>query len=435
MKDIKELAKLINSFEQELGTCSRCGMCQAVCPIFNITLHEADVARGKLALLSGLAKELFKNSKKVDEYLNRCLLCGSCENTCTSSVNALEIYLKARIILTRYQGLSGAKKIILRNILSNPKQFDRMFSFLAKFQNIFLKKADTQLQTLQPRIISPLLHNRHILPLAPVPFHKSIPFPDTSPKAPDIKVAFFTGCLLDKMFPRIAHSVVKVLTHHNVGIFLPGTQGCCGIPALALGDDLSFDRLVEHNANLFSRDNYDYLVTACPTCTFVIKKIWPIMFSTDSAEMKSKIHELSKKAIDINDFLVTRIGISDKKEKGTKGRTKITFHDPCHLKKSLGISEEPRTLISATPGCSLVEMPESDGCCGMGGSFNLKHYGLSIDIGKKKREHVISSDCSIVATSCPACMVQLSDLLAQSKASVAVKHVMEIYAQGLDNEL
>ncbi|MCP4683368.1 MAG: (Fe-S)-binding protein, partial [Desulfobacterales bacterium] len=145
MQDITELAKLINSLEQELSACARCGICQAVCPIFNITLHEADVARGKLALLSGLAEEMFKNPKKVGELLNRCLLCGSCENTCTRSVNVLEIFFKARVILTRFQDLSGTKKIILRNILSNPERFDRIFLFLAKFQGLFLKKANTQL--------------------------------------------------------------------------------------------------------------------------------------------------------------------------------------------------------------------------------------------------------------------------------------------------
>ena len=76
-------------------------------------------------------------------------------------------------------------------------------------------------------------------------------------------------------------------------------------------------------------------------------------------------------------------------------------------------------------------MAEADYCCGCGGSFNLQHYDLSKDIGTRKRDNIVATKADVVATSCPACMLQLSDMLSRHQDKVAVKHVMEIYAETL----
>ncbi len=427
MQDIRQLAEHIQTLEQDIDICARCGMCQAVCPIFHITYHEADVARGKLALLSGLATEMFEKPDTVSRLLNRCLLCGSCENICSRSVGIVEIFIRARLIIAEFQGLSHSKKIILRKLLANPERFDAILAFLAKCQHLFLKQTHDNITALKPKIISPLLQNRRILPLAPVPFHKSASSLHARIEKPALTVLFFTGCLLDKLFPNVALSTVRILTHHNVRTLIPEHQGCCGIPALSSGDKQSFQRLVEYNMDIIRREHFDYLVTACPTCTHTIKTLWPRIYTPASGDLTPGIAEISKKTTDINAFLVNILGIDLRKN--PPGKTTITYHDPCHLKKTLGIFREPRVLLSQAPGYRLVEMSEPDTCCGMGGSFNLEHYDLSMDIGRKKRDRILSTGCSAVVTSCPACMIQLSDLLAQAESPVAVKHVMEVYTR------
>ena len=112
----------------------------------------------------------------------------------------------------------------------------------------------------------------------------------------------------------------------------------------------------------------------------------------------------------------------------------VTYHDPCHLKKSLGISTEPRMLINANPRYRLKEMPDSDWCCGLGGSFNLQYYKISSNIGKRKLDNIKASGCSVVATGCPACLLQIADTLSKSKTGVAVKHPIEIYAESLNGK-
>ena len=113
--------------------------------------------------------------------------------------------------------------------------------------------------------------------------------------------------------------------------------------------------------------------------------------------------------------------------------TRVTFHDSCHLKKSLGVSAQPRKLIKQNPNYELVEMKEADRCCGCGGSFTLFHYDLSKQIGQRKRDNIVNTGAAAVATGCPACMLQLSDVLSRNEDAVVVKHPIEIFAETLPN--
>jgi len=136
--------------------------------------------------------------------------------------------------------------------------------------------------------------------------------------------------------------------------------------------------------------------------------------------------------MDISHLLVSKIGIQTGNNHSEDIKT-VTYHDPCHLKKSLGVSDEPRVLIKANPRYLFREMPDADTCCGMGGSFNLQYYDISSDIGKIKLENIKLSGCDIVATGCPACMIQLSDIISKSGNRIAVKHPIEIYSDFLKN--
>jgi len=429
MYDMKMLAELVKDLEDQLMVCMRCGLCQSVCPVFAETGREADVARGKLALLDGLIREMFKDPAGVNERLGRCLLCGSCSASCPSGVKVLDIFLRARAILAGYMGLNPYKKVIFRGMLSHPRLFDSLVGWGAKLQAIFVKPADELLGTSCGRMFSPLAE-RHVMPLAPVPFHKIIASRDTRGKA-GVRAAFFVGCVTDKVFPNIGEAVVRSLEHNGAGVFIPDNQGCCGIPALSSGDLESFRKLVRHSLDRFSAGDFDYLVTACATCTSTIKKLWPLFAVEFNARDQARISALAEKTIDISQFLVEKMGVAPLDPPGTDSGKIVTYHDPCHLKKSLGVAVQPRKLISANPAYTLKEMADADRCCGCGGSFNLQHYGISSQIGKRKRDCIAQSGCEVVATSCPACMLQINDMLSQSGDRIQVKHAIEIYADSL----
>ena len=433
MSSLKELTRLMKELEDQLVSCMRCGLCQAVCPLFAETGREADVARGKLALLDGLAQEILKNPQGVQDHLNRCLLCGSCAANCPSGVKVLDIFIKARAILAGYMGLSPVKKAVFRGLLSKPAWFNRVMAWGAKFQGIFVKPVDDLLGSSCARFMSPLLADRHFTALAPVPWHRQVPRRDTASGASGLKVAFFVGCLIDKIFPQVGEATLTVLEHHGVGVYLPAGQGCCGIPALSSGDTQTFKELVRLNLRLLDDPAVpcDYLVTACATCSSTIKKLWPLMMQDASPEDQARVAALADRTLDISQFLVDNVGVAPAAPGPEDGRLSVTYHDPCHLKKSLGVATQPRALIQANPGYVLKEMPESDWCCGCGGSFNLQHYETSVAIGKRKRDNIAKSQARVVATGCPACMLQITDMLSQAGMRVQVKHAVELYADAL----
>jgi glycolate oxidase iron-sulfur subunit len=432
MSGIKELTRLMKELEVLLSACTRCGVCQSVCPVFAHSGHEADVARGKMALLEGLAAEMFKSPKGVSKRLERCLLCGACESNCASGVKSLEIFFKARAILAEFKGLSKTKRAVFRNILARPKRFDSLIAAISKYQNLFIKPADDDLGTSCARVMaSPLLKHRHFKPLAQVPFHQMAPLKTSRHDNSGIKVAFFTGCLIDKIFPNVAKASLEVLNYHEVEVFIPRVQGCCGIPALSSGDTRAFSQLVQYNLDMFGRQDFDFLITSCATCTSTIKKIWPMMMENSPEDIKEKVNKIAEKTLDISRFLVSEVGVKKLDDNKKDGSVSVTIHDPCHLKKSLDVFKEPRILIEATPGYQLIEMQDADQCCGMGGSFNIEHYDVSSKIGEKKADSIFESKSSVVATGCPACMVQISDLMSKAAKGISVKHVIEIYAEGL----
>ncbi|MBA3011385.1 MAG: (Fe-S)-binding protein [Proteobacteria bacterium] len=443
MAQMNDLAVLVKELEEQLVTCIRCGMCQSVCPLFEQTRKEADVARGKLALLSGLMENIFEDPSGVSQRLNKCLLCGSCAANCPSGVNVLEIFIKARAILTEYTGLSPVKQLIFKRMLANPKIFDTLTQWAGRFQNLFIKDQANAQGTSCARLVSPLLAGRHVLPMAKNPFHKSLadlsrtPLAKGNKKDSGLRALFFTGCLIDKIFPNVAHASVKVLTHHGVGLSIPQGQGCCGIPALASGDRETFTRLVDHHLDLFKNEKFDVLITACATCTSTIKKLWPTLYKNPTSGVKEQLDALSQRTMDINQFLVDRVkpdfGKDAPSVSGPSGEI-VTYHDPCHLKKSLGVAAQPRKIIRAA-GKTLVEMEDSDKCCGMGGSFNLFHYDVSASIGNLKQKNIADTGCTTLLTGCPACMMQISDMLARNKQNIKVCHPMEVYARALEEKI
>jgi glycolate oxidase iron-sulfur subunit len=427
MADIHALITWMKALETQLMTCMHCGICQSVCPLYAETGREADVARGKLVLLEALAQHMFQDPEGVAQRLNKCLLCGSCAANCPSGVNALEIFMKARAILADYTGLPPAKKAVLRQMLAKPERFDQIAKWGSRFQKLLTKPVNEVVGTSCARVASPLIGGRHFKPLAETPFHRRVAALDTPRGKSGLKVAVFVGCLVDKIFPQIAEATLKVLNHHGVGIYLPENQACCGIPAVSSGDTETFRHLLAHNLARFHAGGVDYLVTACATCTSTIAKVWPMMAGEDLAYAAG---QLAKKTMDINRFLVEKIGVGSAPA-ASNSAVPITYHDPCHLKKSLGIAAQPRQVLSANPGYRLVEMPEADRCCGMGGSFNLQYYDISSRIGNRKAQNIQASGASTVATGCPACMLQLSDTLSRAQLDIAVRHPVEIYAEGI----
>lgn len=423
MEDIEHLVELLKSLDNKLAKCMKCGFCQAVCPLYNETFRESDVSRGKIAILEGLADSLLNNTEVASDRINRCITCGSCKTNCPSGVDTLDIFYQSRIILSEYNGLSLAKKIIFRNILANPGLFDRLLQLGASFQDALLKDVNKDLQTSCVKFL-PQLRNRHIKKLAKKPFHKRFNSNNNNSK---INVLFFYGCVIDRILTSIGEATVSVLDHFHVNTFIPEKLVCCGLPALVSGDMKGFIMLLRQQIKTMAHIPFDYIITACATCSYTLKELWKEYSYRLSIDEREIILSFSNKTLDVNEFLVNVLKLNSLKGERAV-RCNVTYHDPCHLKKSLKIQREPREII-AMMGYNFTELPESDWCCGYGGSFNLQHYELSYNIGLRKLKNIDTIKPDVVATSCPGCILQITDMVSQNNKDYKVKHVIELLAE------
>ena len=430
MSTMHELAQRLMALDDRITACMKCGMCQAVCPMFGATGMEADVARGKLALIDNLAHEMIHDPAAVAEKLGRCLLCGSCQASCPPGVQIMDVFMEAREIVNEFIGLHPVKKMIFRSLLTKPGLFNFAMRVGAPMQGlIFGSSNDTQGTVCAP-LLNFMLGDRHIHPLAKTPLHARYGALDEPRRAGGLKVAFFPGCVGDKMYTDMAEACLKVLRYHNVAVFMPKNLTCCGIPALSSGDAKGMVEQMRVNVEALKNGDFDYILSPCGSCTSTVKELWPRYAHRLGSAEKHKIEELAAKAMDINAFLVDVLKVQPA-EQAQENAVSVTYHDSCHLKKSLGVVSQPRSVVAANPAYKITEMAEADRCCGCGGSFNLFHYDYSRKIGQRKRNNVVASGAKIVAAGCPACMMQLEDVLSHNHDSVRVKHTVELYAESL----
>ena len=430
MSNLHELSQRLMALDDRITACMKCGMCQAVCPMYGASGMEADVARGKLALIDNLAHEMIQDPEAVSDKLGRCLLCGSCQAACPPGVQIMDVFMEARELVNAYLGLHPVKKMIFRALLPQPGLFNLAMRVGAPMQGLMFRSTGAPQGTVCAPMLNFMLGDRHMRPLAKKPLHVRHGALDERRQSGGIKVAFYPGCMGDKMYVDMAEACLKVLHHHNVAVFMPKGLTCCGIPALSSGDADGMVKQMKVNLRALEGANFDYILSPCGSCTSTIKELWPRYAGRIGVAALRKAEQFAAKAMDINAFLIDVLKVQPA-EAPAGNATTVTYHDPCHLKKSLGVVGQPRAVMAANPGYKVVEMAEADRCCGCGGSFNLFHYDDSRKIGQRKRDNVASSGAEIVATGCPACMMQLEDVLSHNQDRVRVKHTVEIYAESL----
>ena len=335
MSDLKKLAKRLMTLDDRIIACMKCGMCQAVCPMFGATMMEADVARGKLALVDNLAHEMIADPDAVADKLGRCLLCGSCEANCPSGVKIMDIFMEAREIVNTYLGLHPVKKMVFRALLPYPGLFNFAMRVGAPMQRvIFRSNKDTQNTACAP-MLNFMLGDRHIRSLALKPLHAIYGNLDEPRVMGGLKVAFFPGCMGDKLYVDVSEACIKVLHHHNVAIYMPSSFACCGIPALSSGDAEGMVKQMAKSLAAFGESSFDYVLTACSSCTSTIKELWPRYAARLGSVEQHQAEALAAITMDINEFLVKVLKVEA--VESLPGAKTVTYHDSCHLKKALGL--------------------------------------------------------------------------------------------------
>jgi len=236
------------------------------------------------------------------------------------------------------------------------------------------------------------------------------------------------GCVSNYMFPRIAQAALDLFVANGVSVYIPREQRCCGLPAFGSGDDETPRSIARKNIEAFAEENLDQVIAHCASCASMLKLDYPLLFAEDDPFLP-KARAFAEKVSDATLFLSKVMGPRNA-DRGPQAKPlRVTYHDPCHLRRKLGIFKEPRDLLKSTPGLEYVEMKDANRCCGQGGSFNVANYDLSLKILDRKTSAIEDSGADIVTTTCSGCMLQLMDGIHQAGLKKEVRHLVEMVNQ------
>lgn len=402
---------LFNS-QDDYALCVKCGKCRSVCPVFRELREEGASPRGKIALAEALLEKGITPSKRTKRFVSECLLCTACVHVCPNNVPTDLLVLSARHSLAAKPGLTVTETGLTKIGFSRTEISFRLAALAEKAAGSRIV-SDSGIFYRMPA--------HHIIPeIKKKPFLRS----RRQTAGSRTPAGFFLGCLINFIYHDVADDAVKLMNAAGIEAYIPEHQECCGLPALSMGDTDRALRQAKAVISLF--EDVDTVVTACASCGSMMKNYYPLLFKESP-----DAHRASAFSRKIRD--VTEIVDPECLREPVRDRTAVTYHDPCHLKRGMGIAQRPRMLIRKA-GYSIREMDEPDRCCGLGGSFHIKHRALSSAITKKKTQSVRTAGAATVATGCPGCMANIAGMLIDEGMKIKVVHTVSLLAAALSPE-
>ena len=243
-----------------------------------------------------------------------------------------------------------------------------------------------------------------------------------------MKVALFVTCLVDLMRPSIGFAAIRLLESAGCEVVVPESQTCCGQPAFNSGDRKAAMALARKTITEFA--GFDYVVAPSGSCADQIRTEYPGLF-IDDPEWRRRAEALAACTWELTSFLVDVL-----KVQAVPGRFdgSLTYHDSCTGLRSLGIKAQPRQLLARVPGATLKEMPESEACCGFGGTFSVKFGNISASIAEKKCVNAQAAMADAVVGGDLGCLLNIEGKLRRmGDEKTRVLHVAEVLAGVLPN--
>lgn len=404
--------------------CIRCAACLNVCPVYRLVGGHVfgHVYTGGVGTI---LTSWFNWMEKAEDTQGLCLACGRCKTVCPGKVNIPELILEIRRRLVKDKGLPFIQKTAY-GLINNRRVFHSLLraAYLAQkplARGGFIRHL--------PLFFSRLSEFRSLPAIAETPFREKIRKIE-QPRRSE-RIAFFAGCAIDFVYPEIGEAVVEVLNKAGFEVLLPEKQSCCGTPFRISGAyDLAAANALE-NIKALLNTGVPYIVTACASCASALKQEFVhVLEAEGKREWIDKAQELAKRTFLFSTFAKKLVDEKRLTLQDARHLEKMTFHDSCHARRFLGVSEEPRTLIKKS-GYDIVEAFESDVCCGMGGSYTVEQPELSSRILQRKIKNIEDTRADLVGMDCPGCIMQIKGGLDKTGSRIKVKHTAEILADNL----
>ncbi len=405
--------------EETLALCNRCGFCQVACPTFRATGQETGVARGRVALLRALNEGRLEWSEDLEGPLFACLLCGACTTNCFPSVPTAELIVDAREEYLEKVGRKRIHTLLFEKLLPYPDRLRRVARSIALGKNSGLSSVARALGLL--RIFGRDFPKSEKI-IGRMPGHalrEKFPPGPLEGRATSLRIGYFVGCGMEIMNPLAAEASLDLLrvTAREVHVL---ENVCCGLPAGSYGDRKAARNLAARNLKVMSARPLDLIVTDCSSCASFLKE-YPALFE-DGDPLKKESRGVASRVRDMVEHALALPPPSLE----TEERIVVTYHDPCHAVRGQNLVEPPRKALQSLSGVEFREMPEADWCCGGAGSYALSHFEIAMKVLERKIDNVEKTGADVLATSCPACMIQLSYGVRRRGLPIRVCHLSEL---------
>ena len=395
--------------------CIRCGLCLAVCPTYREQLKETASPRGRVALArKGLHGQLELSSNLIEQMYS-CFACMACNEICPVGIQPAELAVSMRHVQEQISP-AGWKRVIFGQLIHHTGRMEAALLPLHLYQMLgirwvvytfglkqFLPKQVRDLEAMLPHL--PQRPLRHSLPTVMEARDKS-----------RYRVGFFLGCAQSLLFAEESAATVRVLARNGCTVITPKEAECCGMPALGYGRPDLVRIQARRNIEVFERLQVDVIVTDCATCGATLKGYGKLL--KDDPDWADQANAFQHKVRDVSEFLAE---IPLEKPLGRIAK-RVTYHDPCHLRRAQRVWKQPRDLLALIDGLEFVELPEADWCCGSAGSQLITHYDTSLKVMDRKLDNLARTGAQIIASGCPGCQMQLNTGVQRRGLPVRVVH-------------
>ncbi len=388
------IMKSLNDYKEEIYKCSKCGLCQSVCPVYETTKNESSVSRGKFILLNGIIQNELKLNNSIINNLNSCLNCNACRDFCPSDINSREIFACAK---NEYNKQKNAIKFINSVKLHEFKLksisiliFVYKFLRLDKLTNGLLKKTESK-----SKVSNFILLFNYLIEEK----SKYRKLKKTNP--PKGKILFFESCYSKYINPGSKNASLNLLEELGYEVIKKKTN-CCGVHSYYSGYFDDFEKNAESNFKKIPED-IDYITSDCDSCSSALKLYDD--FLNSEHKISFKITSLSK-LLKENEF-----------EIASSKKTNIIYHKPCNSDDNhLSLLKSLKNI-----GCLI----ENTNCCGFSSALSLKYNEIAEEISKKSAKEIIKNNPDIVITSCHSCKIGIKAGLLAKASNVDVLSLSE----------
>jgi glycolate oxidase iron-sulfur subunit len=407
-----------------VNQCVHCGLCLASCPTFAELGTEMDSPRGRIFLIKSLAESRIGLTDSTVTHLELCLDCRACETACPAGVpyGRLIEAAKAEIERQRPGGLlrRAFRALNFGLLLGHPRLLRWAAAGLRLYQASGLQAfvRATRLVRVLPGTLPAW---EALLPSLPAAAERA-PLPAVTPAAGARRgrVAMLTGCVQSVAFGAHNRATARVLARNGWEVAAPPGQGCCGALNAHGGDHARAVEMARRTIDVFERERVDAVVVNTSGCGAHMKAFGALL--ADDPAYGERARRLAASVRDVSEFLAR----SPLRGPLRPVEMTATYHDPCHVVHGQKIRTAPRELLAQIPGLTVVDLPESDWCCGSAGIYNLTQPEMAGRLLRRKVRHVLGTGAAAVVTANPGCILQIEQGLREAAAPVRVLHIVEV---------